>query len=51
MNFGSVSQPYYVQLSPDLQVLNPAMQNTDAATYRDWLASGIDRMQAVVGFP
>lgn len=48
-NFGAVSQPYYVQLSPDLQVLNPAMQNTDAATYQEWLSSGIQRLEANVG--
>lgn len=41
VNFGSVSQPFYVQLSSDLKVLNPAMQNTDADSYRKWLASGI----------
>lgn len=51
VNFGSVSQPFYVQLSPDLQVLNPPMQNTDAASYRDWLASGITNLKAPVGLP
>jgi thiol:disulfide interchange protein DsbD len=51
VNFGSVSQPYYVQLTADLQVLNPPMQNTDGVTYRDWLASGIDRFEAIPSFP
>ena len=41
VNFGSISQPYYVQLSPDLKVLNPAIQNVDADRYREWLASGL----------
>ncbi len=48
-NFGAVSQPFYVQLSPDLRVLNPAIQNTDAATYREWLDSGIQRFEANAG--
>ncbi len=51
VNFGSVSQPYYVQLSPELRLLNQAMQNADASTYRDWLAEGIDRFRATAGFP
>ena len=41
LNFGSISQPYYVLLSPDLEVLQPAIQNTDADTYRKWLSDGL----------
>ena len=41
LNFGSISQPYYVLLSPDLEVLQPAIQNTDAETYRKWLNDGL----------
>ena len=41
LNFGSISQPYYVLLSPDLEVLQPAIQNTDAETYRKWLSDGL----------
>ncbi len=51
VNFGSVSQPYYVQLSPDLRVLNPAMQNADAQSYRDWLASGISNLKGPLSLP
>lgn len=51
VNFGSVSQPYYVQLSPDLRVLNPAVQNTDAASYLTWLASGLANLKATAGLP
>ncbi len=41
LNFGSVSQPYYVLLSPGLEVLAPPVQNTDIETYRSWLDSGL----------
>ncbi len=50
-NFGAVSQPYYVQLSPQLRILNPAIQNTDAGTYRDWLVSGLESLQASASDP
>ncbi|MEX0289331.1 MAG: cytochrome c biogenesis protein CcdA [Flavobacteriaceae bacterium] len=42
INFGAASQPYYVLLSPDLEVLSPAIQNTDSDTYRNWLRSGLE---------
>ena len=48
LNFGSISQPYYVLLSPDLEVLQPAIQNTDADTYRQWLSDGIRNYQELV---
>ena len=41
LNFGAVSQPYYVLLSPSLEILAPPVQNTDVDTYRSWLDSGI----------
>ncbi|MFX0557967.1 cytochrome c biogenesis protein CcdA [Maribacter sp. CXY002] len=40
-NFNAVSQPYYVLLSPDLEVLNTSIQNSDANTYRTWLLVGL----------
>lgn len=43
LNFGSASQPYYVLLSPDLEVLNIAIQNTDSDTFRDWLKKGLEK--------
>lgn len=46
LNFGSVSQPYYVLLSPGLEVLAPPVQNTDVDTYRIWLDAGIEAYQA-----
>ena len=41
LNFNAASQPYYVLLSPDLEVLNTAIQYTDRDTYKDWLKKGI----------
>lgn len=41
VNFNAVSQPFYVLLSPDLEVLNTAIQNTDAETYKNWLQEGL----------
>lgn len=40
-NFGTLSQPYYVLISPDLEVLNSPIQNTTAANYADWLRAGL----------
>ena len=45
LNFGSASQPYYVLLSPDLEVLNMAIQNTDSDTYRNWLVNGLENFR------
>ena len=41
INFNAASQPYYVLLSPDLEVLNSAIQYTDIETYEAWLKSGL----------
>ncbi|MGI9547079.1 MAG: cytochrome c biogenesis protein CcdA [Flavobacteriaceae bacterium] len=45
LNFGSASQPYYVLLSPDLEILNMAIQNTDSDTYRNWLENGLENFR------
>ena len=45
LNFGSASQPYYVLLSPELDVLNMAIQNTDSETYRNWLEKGLENFE------
>jgi thiol:disulfide interchange protein DsbD len=42
LNFGAVSQPYYVLLSPSLEILGPAVQNTDVDSYRIWLDKGLE---------
>jgi len=47
VNFNAASQPYYVLLSPDLELLGNAVQYVDVETYRAWLQSGLDRFQSV----
>ena len=37
INFKNASQPYYVLLSPNLEILNTAQQYTDKETYYSWL--------------
>lgn len=41
INFNAASQPYYVLLSPDLRVLNSAVQYTDKDEYFTWLQEGL----------
>jgi len=41
VNFNSISQPFYVLLSPDLKVLNTSIQNSDVPTYKNWLLEGL----------
>jgi len=43
LNFASASQPYYVLMSADATLLNPPIQYTDTATYKDWLQSGLEQ--------
>lgn len=43
INFNAASQPYYVLLSPDLEVLNKSIQYTDRDKYRNWLLQGLQR--------
>ncbi|WP_350285651.1 cytochrome c biogenesis protein CcdA [uncultured Croceitalea sp.] len=41
INFNAASQPYYVLLSPELEILNSAVQYVDVETYEAWLKSGL----------
>lgn len=41
VNFNSISQPFYVLLSPELEVLNTSIQNSDVPTYKKWLLEGL----------
>ncbi|WP_373073613.1 cytochrome c biogenesis protein CcdA [Zeaxanthinibacter enoshimensis] len=41
VNFGAASQPYYVLMSPSLEILGPSIQNTNIPDYLDWLQKGI----------
>ncbi|AWX46277.1 Protein-disulfide reductase [Flagellimonas maritima] len=43
INFNAASQPYYVLLSPNLEILNDAVQYVDAEEYERWLKSGLEK--------
>ncbi len=43
INFNAASQPYYVLLSPDMEILNEAVQYVDVKTYEEWLKSGLEK--------
>ncbi len=45
INFSAASQPYYVLMSPNLEVLNEAVQYVDAEIYEEWLKSGLATYQ------
>ncbi|MGG8497126.1 cytochrome c biogenesis protein CcdA [Tenacibaculum sp. TC6] len=44
-NFKTASQPFYVSLSPDLEVLNSPEQYTDKDAYHRWLSTSLDRFK------
>ena len=46
INFNAASQPYYVLLSPELEILNNAVQYTDSDTYLEWLRQGLSNFQS-----
>lgn len=41
VNFNNASQPFYVLMSPELEILNSPQQYTDIATYQNWLEIGL----------
>ncbi len=43
INFNAASQPYYVLLSPNLEVLNDAVQYVDVDEYEEWLKTGLEK--------
>lgn len=45
INFNNASQPYYVLLSPDLEVLNHATQYEEVSVFASWLAHGLEKYQ------
>ncbi|MFT4831423.1 MAG: thiol:disulfide interchange protein [Psychroserpens sp.] len=47
LNFNAASQPYYVLLSPNLEVLNSSIQYTDKETYLTWLKTGLKNYRAI----
>jgi len=42
INFKNASQPYYVLMNADLEILNSPQQYTAIDTYRKWLEKGIE---------
>ena len=44
-NFNTSSQPYYVILSPDLEVLERPIQTATTTEYKQWLRSGLKKMK------
>lgn len=47
INFDTASQPYYVLLSPNLEVLTVPVQYTDVATYKNWLEEGLNKFNSL----
>ena len=45
INFKIASQPYYVLMSPDLEILHIAQQYTDRDTYYNWLKEGLEKFK------
>nr|WP_321412747.1 cytochrome c biogenesis protein CcdA [uncultured Allomuricauda sp.] len=43
INFNAASQPYYVLISPNMEILNEAVQYVDVETYEKWLKSGLEK--------
>jgi thiol:disulfide interchange protein DsbD len=41
INFQTASQPFYVQISPNLELLNHPEKYTDKKTYLNWLKKGL----------
>ena len=45
INFKTASQPYYVLMSPNLEILHSAQQYTDKDTYYNWLKEGLKKFK------
>ena len=44
LNFNTASQPFYVQLTAEGQLLTAPIQYTDTNTFRDWLTQGLNNL-------
>lgn len=51
INFNAASQPYYVLLSPNLEILNEAVQYVDSDVYEEWLKSGLENYHLSMNQP
>ena len=45
VNFKNASQPYYVLMNADLEILNTPQQYTDTETYKNWLQKGLENFK------
>lgn len=45
VNFQTASQPYYLLLSPELEMLNTPKEYTDKVDYINWLKTGIENFK------
>lgn len=45
VNFQTASQPYYLVLTPELEMLNTPKEYTDKADYLQWLRTGLDNFK------
>lgn len=43
VNFNNASQPFYVLMSPNLEILNSPQQYTDIKSYQNWLEVGLKK--------
>ena len=50
LNFGYLSQPFYVLISPEYQILNSPIQYTDSESYFRWLDDAIRNFKAKYEF-
>ncbi|PQJ75686.1 cytochrome c biogenesis protein CcdA [Polaribacter gangjinensis] len=41
INFKNASQPYYILMTPELEILNSPQQYSDVETYQKWLETGL----------
>ncbi|MGS2740037.1 protein-disulfide reductase DsbD family protein [Sinomicrobium pectinilyticum] len=45
INFHTASQPYYVIMTPDMELMGPSQKYTDTETYYNWLKAGITEIK------
>ena len=44
INFNTASQPFYIQMTSDGELLNTPIQYTDKVTFENWLKQGLERL-------
>ena len=47
LNFNTASQPYYVLLTADLEILSSPIQYTDRDSYKEWLVNGLKNFKKI----